>query len=127
MTDRGLGLATAPEQVVYNTLVRLHYLPGEDFELQSVRFGGRLDKGGQVVDFFFHNPPGLAVSVLGEYFHYQLRGGSRFTDLAARVELAGVGTTLIFIDEVDLMGPRADWFVEEALAFRYHSRLGRGG
>lgn len=122
-----LPLSTEPERVVYNILVRLGYKDGVDFEFQSTQFGGRLDRGGQVVDFFFTNPPGLAVSVLGEYFHYQLRGGSRATDLAAREELALAGVTLIFIDESDLMGPRAAWFVEQALAFRDHSRLARGG
>jgi hypothetical protein len=80
---------TAPEIVVFNVLVRLGYKPDVDFVLQSVQFGGRMDRGGQVVDFFFTNPPGLAISVLGEYFHYVLRGGSRAQDLAARVQLAG--------------------------------------
>lgn len=119
--------STLPERVVYTVLVKLRYRPDEDFEFQSTQLGGRFDRGGQVVDFFFTNPPGLAISVLGEYWHYRLRGGSRISDLMARAELAGVGTTLIFIDEADLMGPRATWFVEEALQFRDHSRLGRGG
>lgn len=122
-----LQQATAPELVCYNELVRLGYAPDTDFVFQSVQFGGRMDKGGQVVDFFFDNPPGLAISVLGEYFHYRLRGGSRALDLMARSELALAGTTLIFIDEDDLMGPRAGWFVQEALQFRDHSKLGRGG
>ena len=119
--------ATAPELVVYTTLVRLGYKPGVDFTFQSVQFGGRLDKGGQIVDFFFENPPGLAISVLGEYFHYRLRGGSRALDLQERAELALVGVTLIFIDEGDLMGPQAEWSVREALQYRDHSRLSRGG
>ena len=120
-------LATAPELVVLTTLIRLGYKPGVDFTFQSVQFGGRLEKGGQVVDFFFENPPGLAISVLGEYFHYTLRGGSRAHDLDERVQLALVGVTLIFIDEGDIMGPQAEWFVSEALRFRDHSRLARGG
>ena len=119
--------ATSPEIVCYNVLVRLGYHPDVDFVFQSVQFGGRQVAGGQVVDFFFTNPPGLAVGVMGEYFHYRLRGGSRPHDLAARVELALVGTTLIFIDEDDLMGAQAEWFVREALQFRDHSKLARGG
>jgi len=119
--------ATAPEIVVYTTLVRLGYKPDVDFLFQSSQFGGRIERGGQIVDFFFHNPPGLAISVLGEYFHYTLRGGSRAHDLAERAQLAGVGVTLIFIDEGDLMGPQAEWFVREALRFRDHSRLATGG
>ena len=122
-----LALATEPERVVYNILIRLGYVPDVDFEFQSVQFGGRLDRGGQVVDFWFTNPPGLAFSVLGEYFHYQLRGGSRATDFQAREELAVNGATLIFLDETDLLGPRAEFFVTEGLQFRDHSRLSRGG
>ena len=118
---------TAPELVVYNSLVRLGYKLDVDFTFQSVQFGGRIERGGQVVDFFFSNPPDLAISVLGEYFHYILRGGSRAHDLAARAQLAGEGVTLIFIDEADLMGSQAEWFVREALQYRDHSRLGRGG
>jgi hypothetical protein len=119
-------LSTEPERVVYNELVRLGFKPDVDFVFQSVQFGGRLDKGGQVVDFFFDNPPGLAISVLGEYFHYELRGGSRAHDIQARAELAGAGITLIFIDEEDLMGPQAAYFVREALQFRDHSKVSRG-
>jgi hypothetical protein len=118
---------TAPELVVYSILVRLGYKPNVDFVFQSVQFGGRIERGGQIVDFFFDNPPGLAISVLGEYFHYTLRGGSRAHDLAERAQLAEVGITLIFIDEGDLMGPQAEWFVREALQFRDHSRIARGG
>jgi len=119
--------ATAPEIVVYTILVRLGYKPDVHFTFQSAQFGGRMERGGQIVDFFFDDPPGLAISVLGEYFHYTLRGGSRAHDLAERADLAGVGITLIFIDESDLMGPQARYFVEEALRFRDHSRLARGG
>lgn len=114
------------ELVVYTTLIRLGYSPTVDFTFQSEEFGGRLDRGGLVVDFLFANPPGLAINPLGEYFHYRLRGGSRVSDLVSREELARTGVTLIFIDEADLLGPRADWFVREALQFRDHSRLAKG-
>jgi len=117
--------ATQPEIICYNELVKLGLVEGVDFFFQSALFGGRFDRGGLVVDFFFSNPPGLAIAVQGEYFHYRLRGGSRMTDLAAEAELAMDGTTLIFIDEDDLL-TQAEWVVREALAFRDHSKLKRG-
>ena len=33
--------------------------------------GGRMDKGGLVLDFLFSNPPDLAVNVQGVYYHYE--------------------------------------------------------
>lgn len=116
---------TEPEIICYNTLIRLGLQPDLDFEFQSVQFGGRFDKGGLVVDFWFYNPPGLAFAVQGEYFHYQLRGGTRMMDRAAESELAMVGYTLIFVDESDLL-TRPRWIVQEGLQFRDHSKLVRG-
>lgn len=120
------GEGTLPELVVYGILEGMGYKVGVDFTFQSAKYGGRLDRGGLVIDFLFNNPPGLAINPLGEYFHYQLRGGTRAEDLMERELLESDGITLIFIDEGDLMGPRARWFVEEALRFRDHSKLARG-
>ena len=119
------AIATLPELVCYNTLVELGYEPDADFTFQSDVLGGREEKGGQVVDFMFENPPGLAFSVLGEYYHYRLRGGSRLEDLTNRDELALTGIDLIFLDEEDLLAqPR--WVVGEALQRRDHSKVARG-
>lgn len=106
--------------------MRLGKIPEVDFTFQSSLFGGRLDKGGLVVDFIFVNPPDLAISVLGGYFHYVLNGGNQFQDLLSRELLAAEGITLIFIDENDLLED-ARTIVAEALVYRDHSAVVKGG
>ena len=59
-----------PEWTTYVILQQLGKVPGEDFTYQSPLMGGRLDKGGSVVDFLFSNPPDLAINVQGNYYHY---------------------------------------------------------
>ena len=86
--------------------------------------GGRLDKGGVVIDFMFHNPPNLAVNVQGVYYHYG-KGVIELTrDKIGRAQLAGLGITLIFVDEDDLIRD-VEYYVREALIFKDHSRIGR--
>jgi len=122
---------TLPELLVWNALIQLGKIPDVDFSFQSSLFGGRLERGGLIVDFLI--PPNLAISVLGTYFHYKLRGGSEARDLIAREVLVAEGTTLIFIDEHDLQfGDESQWttnaryYASEALQFRDHSDRGAG-
>ena len=61
---------SGPEYVAYQAFVRLGKRPGEDFSYQSPLLGGRMDKGGFVIDFIFANPPDLGVNVQGVYYHY---------------------------------------------------------
>ena len=88
---------------------RIHhiYLSGQaarrGFYYQSPLMGGRLDKGGVILDFLFTNPPDLAVNVQGVYYHYEFGVEVRGRDLMARAQLAGQGINLIFIDDDDLM------------------------
>jgi len=114
--------ATEPEILVFQALLDLGKVPGEDFSFQSSILGGRQERGGLVLDFVI--PPDLVISVLGEYFHYRLNGGSAFEDLAARATLAAQGQFLIFIDESDILRD-ARYYVSEALNYRDHSRMGR--
>jgi len=86
--------------------------------------GGRLDKGGLVIDFLFDNPPNLAVNVQGVYYHYELGADTRARDIFARESLAGQGITLIFVDE-DYLAQDPLGTTREALQFRDSSRLGR--
>ena len=88
-----------PEWQFYASLLELGYQPNEDFTYQSPLMGGRLDKGGLVIDFLFDNPPNLAVNVQGVYYHYELGADTRARDIFARESLAGQGITLIFVDE----------------------------
>lgn len=116
---------TEAELVVFRALQRLGLRPGVDFSFQSSQFGGRVDKGGLVVDFLFTDIP-LAIGVNGIYFHYELGSEPRARDRYAVVALAAQGITLIFIDEDDALQD-ADFFVREALQFVDHSRVTRGG
>lgn len=78
-------------------------------------------RGGVVIDFLFRDPPGLAINVQGIYYHY---GAMRKpgNDVMQRATLAGMGITLIFIDEDDaLVSPR--YYASEALRGIDHSRL----
>ena len=85
--------------------------------------GGRLDKGGVILDFVFDNPPNLAVNVQGVYYHYELGADTRARDIMARELMAGQGITLIFVDEDDLEQDPIG-VTRNALQFRDTSRLG---
>jgi hypothetical protein len=87
--------------------------------------GGRLQKGGVVIDFLFSDPPDLAINVQGIYFHYGMGPEVRGRDIMAREQLASQGLRLIFIDEDDLMED-ARYYVSQALEYRDHSRLSKG-
>lgn len=113
-----------PEWQFYASLLELGYQPNEDFTYQSPLMGGRLDKGGLVIDFLFDNPPNLAVNVQGVYYHYELGADTRARDIFARESLAGQGITLIFVDE-DYLAQDPLGTTREALQFRDSSRLGR--
>ena len=115
-----------PEYLCYETLISVGKRPNEDFIYQSPLAGGRMDKGGLVVDFVFANPPDLAINVQGVYYHYEFGIETKARDLIARVQLAGNGITLIFIDDDDLIqDPK--YYVEEALRYRDHSQIGALG
>ncbi len=112
-----------PEYIAYEAFRGLGKDPGKDFTYQSPLMGGRMDKGGVVLDFLFDNPPDLAVNIQGVYYHYQYGVEVRARDIMARASMAGQNVTLIFIDDDDLMtDPR--YYCREALNYRDHSRLG---
>ena len=112
-----------PEWIFQSALIRLGYLPDQDFSYQSPLMGGRLDKGGAIIDFVFYNPPDLAVNIQGVYYHYEMGADTKARDIMIRESMAGQGTHLIFIDEDDL---REDPVGVTRLALNYRdvSRLG---
>ena len=122
---RALGFGSIEEQMVFEELVRRGYKLGIDFDYQSTVRGGRVDKGGLVVDFLFSNPPGLAINPLGTYFHYAHGVDQRAHDLLSRIVLLQQGITLIFIDDTDLHRD-VRYYVGEALQFRDHSSYAMG-
>ena len=113
-----------PEYIAFQTFVELGLEPGQDFTYQSPLMGGRLDKGGLVIDFLFPDRS-LAVNVQGVYYHYEFGVESKARDTMARASLAGDGITLIFIDDDDLLKD-AKYYCREALNYRDHSRMGGG-
>ena len=116
---------SVPEWLTYESLQKAGKIPGQDFTYQSPLLGGRISKGGVVIDFDFSNPPDLAINVQGVYFHYQFGVETSARDRMARAQLAGEGKQLIFIDEDDLYND-TDYYVLEALRYKDHSRLGGG-
>ena len=112
-----------PEYIVYRTLQRLGLDPGQDSIFQSSFQGGRLTKGGQIIDFLFINPPNLAINVQGTYYHQEQGPTVIARDRMARAQLAGEGITLIFIDEGDILAD-AERFVRAALRYQDLSFLG---
>ena len=116
---------SVPEWLTYESLQKAGKIPGQDFTYQSPLLGGRIQKGGVVIDFDFSNPPDLAINVQGVYFHYQFGVETSARDKMARAQLAGEGKQLIFIDEDDLYND-TDYYVLEALRYKDHSRLGGG-
>ena len=118
-------VGSIPEYVAYQTFIKLGLEPGQDFTYQSPLMGGRLDKGGFVIDFLFTEPPDLAVNVQGVYFHYEFGVEAKARDLMARSALAGQNITLVFIDDDDLLSDPT-YYCREALNYQDHSRLGGG-
>ena len=125
------GLLTPPDSwqgskpgwMFYASLIELGYQPNEDFTYQSPLMGGRMDKGGAIIDFLFDNPPDLAVNIQGVYYHYELGAQTRARDIFARQSLAGMGITLVFVDE-DYLEQDPLGTTREALNYQDSSRLG---
>ena len=115
-----------PEWRCYASLIELGKIPEEDFIYQSSMMGGRMDKGGSVIDFLFRNPPDLGINVQGNYYHYGMGVETATRDILGRIQLASQGIILIFIDE-DHLEDNPIYYVREAFRFRDHSRLGRRG
>jgi hypothetical protein len=124
LSDVPLGFGgSLPEYIVLRTLQRLGKTDGVDFSYQSSLFGGRIERGGVVVDFLFHDPPDLAINVQGVFYHYEKGGDVIARDRESRAQLAGQGITLIFIDEDDVLRDPVR-YVQAALNYQDLSRLG---
>lgn len=119
-------LGSLPEWLVFQELTRRGLQEGLDFTYQSPLLGGRMERGGLIIDFLFSNPPGLAIGVQGEYFHQQQGAQTIARDKMSRAQLAGQGITLIFIDAEDITRD-VRFYVGAALNFQDLSFLGRGG
>tara|TARA_Y100000310_G_scaffold258860_1_gene267396 strand:- start:5049 stop:5453 length:405 start_codon:yes stop_codon:yes gene_type:complete len=116
-------LGSLPEFVVLQTLLRMGFREDVDFVYQSSRFGGRLEKGGLIIDFTFSRPPDLAINVQGEYYHHEQGPNVVAKDKYARAQLAGQGIMLIFIDAEDVLDD-PERHVRDALRYKDNSFLG---
>mgnify|MGYP003109566923 FL=1 len=114
-----------PEYIVFNQLLRLGLKPNVDFEFQARFAGGKIEKGGIVIDFLFRNPPNIAINVQGIYYHYEQGSVNIANDLLARQILAGEGISLIFLDEDDILN-NPTFYVREALSGKDYSKFSIG-
>ena len=114
-----------PEYIAYVTFQSFGLEPGVDFMYQSPLMGGRIEKGGLVLDFVFLNPPDLAVNIQGVYYHYEFGIETRGLVVMARQASLGSGLTLIFIDEDDIEKD-PEYYCREALRYKDHSRMAGG-
>jgi|TARA_R100000742_G_C4171186_1_gene9402 hypothetical protein len=115
-------VGSGPEYLCWKALLSLGLRSGIDFEYQSQLAGGRLDKGGRVIDFMIYNPPNVAINVQGVFFHYEKGTAVQQSDIMTRQYLATLGIKLIFVDEDDVIDD-AKAIVADALAGIDRSRF----
>ena len=109
-------VATLPEWYVYWWCLNEDYVEGVDFQFQSSIFGGRVDKGGLVLDFLFprlHLPEGRVVNVDGFVWHrYAIE--DRANDVANDVRLIDQGFDIVHVAEEDVL-KRLDYTMSQAV------------
>ena len=126
MVSQATDDSSEVEGVFLRALLKIGLKLNIDFTYQSKLLGGRIDRGGIIIDFLFANPPTLAINVQGIYWHYDQGAAVIQNDILDRTTLAGLGLTLIWVDEDDVLND-AEYYAREALQFRDHSRLAAGG
>lgn len=107
-----------PEWYCYWALQKL----GASFDYQSPLMGGRLEKGGAVVDFLVYLPVEVAIRIQGMYWHYQMGSQKIAYDRLQRAALEASGLRVIDIDEEDILRDPL-FYVREALRGVEHSRV----
>ena len=117
-------IGSGPEYLCWQALLQLGLKPNIDFQYQSQLAGGRVDKGGRIIDFEIFSPPDIAINVQGVFYHYEKGAAVRQSDILTREYLATLGIKLIFVDEDDLI-ENARQIVADALAGIDRSRFGR--
>ena len=110
---------TNGDWLFFSALIELDYEPGKDFSYRPDSKG----IGSAGVSFSFENPPNLAVNIQSVYYANNNGLDTRSRDIFSREALAGMGITLIFVDEEDLEQDSLG-ITKEALEFRDKSQLG---
>ena len=90
-----------PEWAVYWALEKLGRKEGVDFFYQSPFAGGRLNRGGAIIDFVLP-AENIGIRVQGVYWHYA-KGDSRALDQVQRLAIEGSGMRVVDIDEDDAL------------------------
>lgn len=109
-------MGSLPEWLIYWALLKLGLK--DQFTYQSSRMGGRMVKGGAILDFYFADLR-LAINVQSIYYHY-VTAARRMADALQRAQLEGMGIKVIYIMEsAALSNPL--FYVKEALRGIDHS------
>ena len=124
-----------PEWMVYAELERLGYTGSgwlgssvqvseatADFIYRHSLAGGQAEFAGFAIGFLFQRPPGLAFSIVGDYYQHIYSRRSVVHDLAARSLLARLGRRLIFLEERDILRD-VKYIVDLGLQGIDHSRV----
>ena len=86
------------EYAIYWGHIRLGLREGIEFTYQSPFQGGRLFKGGAIIDFF-ENDLNIAVRVQGRHWHVYASGDVRALDLIQKLSMESQGIIVVDIDE----------------------------
>ena len=105
-------MGSLPEYLVYEAIKKLGYTDGVDFTYQSPQMGGRQEKGGAVLDFYFPLL-NLAINVQSIYYHYRT-GEQRFADALRQAQLEGMGIRVSYIQEEEALR-NAYYYTKRAL------------
>jgi len=103
-----------PEWAVYWALLKLGMKGKFSYQL-----GGRMSKGGAVLDFYFPDL-NLAINVQSTYYHYKTATQQARGELQ-RAQLESMGITVVYVHEEDVLRDPI-FYVKEALAGREHTR-----
>lgn len=88
-------MGSKPEYLIYWALNGLGMVG--KFEYQVSTMGGRLSKGGAVLDFYIAHL-NLAINITSIYYHSRT-APQRMADALQRAQLESMGITVIFITE----------------------------
>jgi len=106
-----------PEYYVNWALLKLG-MKGK-YEYQSPQMGGRPEKGGAVLDFYFPELR-LAINVQSVYYHYRTANQQARGEMQ-RAQLESMGIKVVYVHEVDVLRDPV-YYVKEALEGREHPR-----
>lgn len=101
------------EYYVYRAILKTGRQEGVDFVYQNRFFGGKISRGGAVVDFLIFSPE-VGINVQSLYYH-GTSAAQRAHDKLQRIALESSGLRVAYISEEDAIN-RPDEAVREAIA-----------